>query len=175
MIDAFVALRGQAAGAVLDSAEVRMHPFEAKFLGLDYNGPFHTYVQAFFSIPFCAALAWLHDTVTFAALNRFDDPAVLDVMARTHVVSDDTCERYKPVIHITLRNGRTLQRTETAGEDVYNLTWEIAKDMTRRFCTEAHVPLAEALIANAQHIDTLPDIVPLIKAATAIAIASQSV
>ena len=80
VIDAFIALREQAAGDAIESAQVRMHPFEAKFLGLDYNGPFHTYAQAFFSIPFCAALAWLHGTVTFAALNRFDDPAVLDVM-----------------------------------------------------------------------------------------------
>ncbi len=177
VIDAFVALREQAAGAALESAEVRMHPFEAKFLGLDYNGPFHTYAQAFFSIPFCAALAWLHGTVTFAALNRFDDPAVLDVMARTHVVSDDNCARYKPVIHIELHGGRTLQRTETAGEDIYNLTWDIAKDMTRQFCTEAHVPLplADALIDTVQRIDTLPDIAPLIKAATAIARACRAV
>ena len=180
VIDAFIALREQAhqtTGATLESAEVRMHPFEAKFLGLDYNGPFHTYAQAFFSIPFCAALAWLHGTVTFAALNRFDDPAVLDVMARTHVVSDDTCERYKPVIHIALKEGRTLVRSEVAGEDIYNLTWDIAVDMTRRFCTEAHVPqpLAEALIHSVLHIDTQPNIAPLIKAATAIAAASQSI
>ena len=177
VIDAFVALREQAAGSVLESAQVRMHPFEAKFLGLDYNGPFHTYAQAFFSIPNCAALAWLHGTVTFAALNRFDDPAALDVMARTHVISDDTCERYKPVIHVTLHDGRTLQRTETAGEDIYNLTWDIAVEMTRRFCTEARVPapLADALIDAAQRIDTMQDIAPLINAATAVARSSQAV
>ena len=176
VIDAFIALRAQAPGAVLESAAVRMHPFEAKFLGLDYNGPFHTYAQAFFSIPFCAALAWLHGTVTFAALNRFDDPAVLDVMARTHVVSDATCERYQPVIHIALKNGRTLERSEVAGEDIYNLTWDIAVDMTRRFCTEARVPpsRADALIDAAQGIDALRDIAPLIQAATKIAHAGQA-
>jgi 2-methylcitrate dehydratase PrpD len=176
VIDAFIALRDQAAEAVLESAQVRMHPFEAKFLGLDYNGPFHTYAQAFFSIPFCAALAWLHSTVTFAALNRFDDPAVLDVMARTHVISDNTCERYKPVIRITLRGGRTLERTETAGEDIYHLTWDIAKDMTQRFCMEAHVPqpLAERLIDATQGIDKRQSIAPLIQAAADIAIAARS-
>ena len=179
VIDAFIALRKQAnqtTGAVIESAQVRMHPFEAKFLGLDYNGPFHTYAQAFFSIPFCAALAWLHGNVTFAALNRFDDPAVLDVMARTRVISDDRCERYKPVIHIALKDGRTLERSEVAGEDIYNLTWDIAVAMTRRFCDEAGVPLllADALIESAQHIDAMQNVAPFIKAATAIALASQS-
>ena len=176
VIDAFIALREQAAGDAIESAQVRMHPFEAKFLGLDYNGPFHTYAQAFFSIPFCAALAWLHGTVTFAALNRFDDPAVLDVMARTRVVSDDTCERYKPVIHVTLKDGRTLERSEAAGEEIYNLTWDIAVDMTRRFCIEARVPppLADALINAAQGIDALQNTAPFISAATNIARASQS-
>ena len=174
VIRAFAALREQAAGATLESAQVRMHPFEARFLGLDYNGPFNTYAQAFFSIPFCAALAWLHGTVTFAALNRFDDPAVLEVMARTHVVSDDTCERYKPVIHITLRDGRTLERTEAAGEDIYNLSWDIAMEMTRRFCAEADVPQtrADALIEAVHRIDAQRDVAPLVRAATAIALAA---
>ena len=36
----------------VEAAEVRMNPFEAKFLGLDYNGPFDTYARAFFSVPF---------------------------------------------------------------------------------------------------------------------------
>jgi 2-methylcitrate dehydratase PrpD len=176
VIRAFAALREQAAGAALETAEVRMHPFEARFLGLDYNGPFNTYAQAFFSIPFCAALAWLHGTVTFAALNRFDDPAVLDVVARTRVVSDGACERYKPVIRIALRSGRTVERTEAAGEDIYNLTWDIAIDMTRQFCAEAGVPQAraDALIEAARRVDTLRDIAPLIKAATDIALAATT-
>jgi len=175
VIRAFTLLREQAAGGALGSAKVHMHPFEARFLGLDYNGPFHTYAQAFFSIPFCAALAWLHGTVTFAALNRFDDPAVLEVVARTHVVSDDTCERYKPVIRLTLRNGRTLEHTETAGEDLYNLTWDIAKNMTRQFCEEAAVPRAnaDALIEAAHHIDAKRNIEPLVKAAIEIAVVAR--
>lgn len=176
VIRAFAALREQAAGAALETAEVRMHPFEARFLGLDYNGPYNTYAQAFFSIPFCAALAWLHGTVTFAALNRFDDPAVLEVVARTRVVSDDACERYKPVIRVTLRDGRTLERTEAAGEDIYNLTWDIAMDMTRQFCAEAGAPpaRADALIDAARQVDTMRDIAPLIEAATDVALASTT-
>lgn len=173
VIHAVTRLREQAPDATLESARIHMHPFEARFLGVDYNGPFGTYAQAFFSMPFCAALAWLHGTVTFAALNRFDDPAVLDIVARTRVVSDDACERYKPVIRITLRDGRTLERTESAGEDVYNLTWDIAVDMTRRFCNEAGVPAprAQALIDAVVGLDGADNVKTLIDAATSAAAA----
>jgi len=171
VIRAFTTLRDQAVGQELDTAEVHMHPFEARFLGLDYNGPFNTYAQAFFSIPFCAALAWLHGTVTFAELNRFDDPAVLDIVARTHVVSNESCERYKPVIRIKLRDGRTFERSEAAGEDFYNLTWDIAVEMTKRFCKEASVSVSHAdrLIDSVSSIDAIQNIAPLINAATSIA------
>jgi 2-methylcitrate dehydratase PrpD len=175
VISAIVALRDQAGVAMVEAAEIRMHPFEANFLGVDYNGPYRTYAQAFFSMPFCAALAWLHGTVTFAALNCFDDPSVLDLVTRTRVISDDTCERYKPLIRIKLSNGHTLERTETAGEDRYFLSWEIAVNMTRQFCTEAGVPQthADALIATVQGIDQLPDVARLIDAATGIALAAS--
>ena len=58
-----------------------------------------------------------------------------------------------------------------------NLAWDIAVEMTRRFCTEARVPapLADALIDAAQRIDTMQDIAPLINAATAVARSSQAV
>lgn len=175
VISAVLALRAAAQGAALDSARIHMHPFEAKFLGVDYNGPYDTYARAFFSMPFCVALAWLHGAVTFAALNRFDDPAVLALVARTHVVSDDTCERYKPTLRIRLNDGRTIEHTEAAGEERYNLTWDIAREMTKRFCEEAGVPatLATALINAIAQIENQSGIVELVDAAVAVARAAQ--
>ncbi|MEI9805590.1 MAG: hypothetical protein WDN48_15770 [Pseudolabrys sp.] len=82
IVRGFAELRDQAPGAAIKSAEIRMHPFEANYLGLNYKGPFGTYTQAFFSAQFCAALAWLHGTVTFAELNRFDRPEVLEIVSR---------------------------------------------------------------------------------------------
>jgi hypothetical protein len=153
-----------------------MNPFEAKFLGLDYNGPFDTYARAFFSVPFCAALAWLHGTVTFKALNRFDDPAVLALVARTHVVSDDTVERYKPVMRIKLKGGGMLESSEDPGEEIYNLTWNVAVDMTYRLADEAGVQRerAAALVAAANRIEKMNDVKPLIAATAEVASAARS-
>jgi len=171
VIRAFAALRLAAAGAQFEAARVHMHPFEARFLGLDYNGPFYTYAQAFFSVPFCAALAWLHGTVTFAALNRFDDRQVLDLVARTHVVSDESCERYKPQVRVTVREGGVLEWSEDSGEDIYNLNWDIAVEMTHRLCAEAGVPekQADALIDAVRTVAPQESISSLMTAAAAVA------
>lgn len=171
VIRGFAALREQAAGARLVSAQVLMHPFEAAFLGLDYNGPYHTYAQAFYSVPFCAALAWIHGTVTFAGLNQRDAAEVLDIVARTRVISDAGRERYKPLARVTLDDGRVLEWADDPGEDSYTLNWETALDMTHRLCAEAGVApqLATALAEAVAHVDAMQDIAPLIAAAARIA------
>lgn len=176
VIRAFAALREQAPQDEIEAAEVRMNPFEAKFLGLDYNGPFDTYARAFFSVPFCAALAWLHGTVTFKALNRFEDPAVLALVAKTHVVSDDSVARYKPVMRIKLKGGRVIESADDPGEEIYNLTWDVAVDMTQRLADEAGVPRerAAALVAAANRIEKMNNIKTLIAAATDVAAAARS-
>ena len=66
-------------------------------------------------MPFCAALAWLHGTVTFAGLHRFDDPAILSFVARTQVVSDESRERYKPLIRLALKDGSTVEWLDDCG------------------------------------------------------------
>jgi 2-methylcitrate dehydratase PrpD len=176
VIRALVALREQAPDAEIEQAEVRMNPFEAKFLGLDYNGPFSTYAQAFFSVPFCAALAWLQHTVSFKALNRFDDPSVLALVARIHVVSDEAVERYKPVIRIKLAGGAVLEWSDPPGEEIYNLTWDIAVEMTHALASEAGVAreLADALVETVRNIEAAPDIAALVAAAVRVAAAARA-
>lgn len=171
VIRGFAALREQAAGARLTAAQVHMHPFEAAFLGLDYNGPYRTYAQAFYSVPFCAALAWIHGTVTFAGLNRRDAADVLDIVARTRVVSDAARARYKPLTRVTLADDRVLEWADDPGEDSYTLTWETAIEMTHRLCDEAGAApqQAAALIEAVAGVDAMRDIMPLVAVAARIA------
>jgi 2-methylcitrate dehydratase PrpD len=171
IIKGFAALRDQANGSPIKSAEIRMHPFEAGYLGLSYKGPFHTYTQAFFSAPFCAALAWLYGTVTFEELNRFDRPEVLEIVGRTDVIGDATIERYKPILQVVLQDGRVLSWSDESGEGSYDLTWDIACDMTREFCSEAKIDqgYTDALIEKAADIDTAAEITPFLDAAVNVA------
>jgi len=176
VIRGFSELSEKAGGADIESARVHMHPFEAGYLGLAYNGPYHTYAQAFFSVPFCAALAWIYRTVTFAALNRFDDPRALEIVSRTRVVSDDSRPRYKPLIRVTLRDGRVLEWEDDAGESGYNLTWEIAASMTGQLFAEVGLPgaSASALISAVARVDAMNDVAPLLQTAAGIAAAVSS-
>ncbi|MDO8597442.1 MAG: MmgE/PrpD family protein, partial [Sulfuricaulis sp.] len=171
VIRGFSELSQKVNSADIESARIHMHPFEANYLGVAYNGPFHTYTQAFFSMPFCAALAWLHHTVTFAALNRFDDARVLGIVTRTHVVADEARSRYKPLIRVTLKDGRVLEWQDEAGESTYNLTWEVAVSMTGKLFAEAGVPgrKADELAGIVREIDSMKDIVPLVQSAVSVA------
>jgi len=153
-----------------------MHPFEAHYLGLAYKGPFSTYSQAFFSVPFCAALAWLQGTVTFAGLHRFDDPAILDFVARTDVVSDEACERYKPRIRLTLNDGRCVEWLDDAGESGYDLDWNAACAMVMSLCEEiASVSdRAESLVEAVRRVESMNTIDALVRTARSLAPAGSA-
>ncbi|HEX4329227.1 MAG TPA: MmgE/PrpD family protein [Burkholderiales bacterium] len=167
VIRGFAQLSEAAGGAEIESAAIHMHPFEAGYLGLAYNGPFRTYTEAFFSMPFCAALAWLHRTVTFAALNRLDDPAALAAVARIHVVSDGSRARYKPYLRVALKDGRVLEWEDDSGEESYILTWDIAVRMTHELFAEVGLPegYAQALIEAAHGIGAAKNVAQLMQAA----------
>jgi 2-methylcitrate dehydratase PrpD len=167
VIRGFVELRERVSHDAIETAHVHMHPFEANYLGLAYKGPFSTYSQAFFSVPFCAALASVYGTVTFAGLHRFDDRAVLSFVARTNVVSDESRERYKPLIRVILKDGSTFEWLDTAGEEGYELTWSAATAMVTALYRESHCAerSGDALIDSVTRIQSMQTIAPLIAAA----------
>jgi len=171
VIRGFAELRGDLPADAVESARVHLHPFEANYLGLAYKGPFSTYSQAFFSVPFCAALAWLHGTVTFAGLHRFEDPAILGFVARTEVVSDDARERYKPCIRLRFRNGTTAEWLDRAGEEGYELTWHTAHTMVDALCRESGCSRAStgAFVETVRRVASLGTVEPLISAARIVA------
>jgi hypothetical protein len=109
--------------------------------------------------------------VTFEELNRFDRPEVLEIVGRTGVIGDAKLERYKPILHLVLQDGRVLNWSDESGEGSYDLTWDIACDMTREFCSEAKIDkaYADALIEKAAEIDAATDITPFLDAAVDVA------
>jgi 2-methylcitrate dehydratase PrpD len=167
VIRGFAELRERVPRDSVEAAHVHLHPFEANYLGLAYKGPFSAYCQAFFSVPFCAALAWLHGTVTFAGLHRFDDPEILSFVARTQVVSDESRERYKPLIRLTLKDGSTVEWLDSAGEEGYDLNWSTATATISALYRESDCPEAscDALIESVDRIVSAQTLAPLLTAA----------
>ena len=167
-ISGFALLRERVLSDSVEAVHVHMHPFEANYLGLAYKGPFSTYSQAFFSVPFCAALAWLYGTVSFAGLHRFDDPAILGFVERAHVVSDESRERYKPLIRIRLKDGSSIEWLDEAGEEGYDLDWSAATAMVNMLYRESACSggSAEALITAVEHIASSTTLDDLLAAAS---------
>lgn len=160
-------LRDHADDQPLKTISVRMNPFEANFFGLRYAGPFETYSQAFFSVPFCAALAWVDGNATFAGFHRFDDPRLLTIIPRVELIADHERPRYKPHLKVTMANGRILEWEETEGEDAYRLTWSSAVKMAGLLGDEAGIgkDVLTRLIEAVESLKTASSVDSLIRAA----------
>jgi 2-methylcitrate dehydratase PrpD len=163
IVRGLAALRRQAEGATLGAIEIRMHPFEANFIGVRYTGPFTRRAQAFMSAPYLAAIAWHTGTVTFQVLHDFDNPRFGETMARVSVIADESRDRYEPAIGVALADGRTLEWDEAEGEGTYNLTWASAVDGAGRLADEAGIPASALapLIDAVAAIEDAPSTTPL--------------
>jgi len=169
MIKGLTALRERAGGRPATSMVIRMHPYEADFIGVRFKGPFTSATQTVMSAPFCAALAWVTGDVSFDGLRRFDDPNVNEAVTRMEIVADPQRKRYEPHIAVTLENGERLVWAEQAGDSNYRICWEAAVDMARQLGREVRVPdpFIEQLIARVAGVEHEATVRPLIEAVCA--------
>lgn len=175
IVRGLAALRQQAEDATLGAIEIRMHPFEADFIGVRYTGPFTRRAQAFMSAPCLAAIAWHTGTVSFQALQDFDNPRFGETMARVSIITDVSRDRYEPAIRVVLADGRTLHWEEAEGEAAYNLTWASAVDGAGRLADEAGIPAnaLTPLIDAVAAVEAAPSITPLMDRICALAQAAK--
>lgn len=169
VVHGVLALREQAPSARLRRMTLRMHPFEADFVGVRYAGPFRTFSQTFMSAPFCAALAWTKRAVGYAGLHRYEDPEVLDCVSRIEVVSDPRVPRYQPKVAIVDEGGATRQWAASPDSDAFRLTWDAAVHMAGVLCGEVGVPpeVVKDLVRAAEGVVEAPDPSALMAAARA--------
>jgi len=108
-------------------------------------------------------IAWHTGTVTFQALQDFDNPEFGDTMMRVSVVADRSRDRYEPTIRVVLADGRTLEWEEAEGEGAYNLTWASAVNGAGRLADEAGIPASALapLIDAVATVQDAPSIEPL--------------
>lgn len=159
-------LRSRDASADVEALRIRMHPFEADFVGVRYAGPFTSFAQTFMSAPFCAALALTRGAVTYGGLHQFDAPDILRVVQRVELIADPARPRYMPHVSLHRANGRDQEWDERAGAEGFRLTWQAAVEMTRRLCDEANVPPARApeLVAAVDRLADAPNVTAVVLA-----------
>jgi len=109
--------------------EIRMRPFEANFFGVGSQGPFQSYAQTFMSAPFCAAVAWLRNGVSYADLHRFDQAEFNAIAGRIQVIADDACAPYRPRIALFDEQGCFAQWHADDEPEDFLLDWVAASHM----------------------------------------------
>lgn len=166
LIRGVLELRLRDASAGVEAMRIRMHPFEADFVGVRYTGPFTSFAQTFMSAPFCAALAWSRGAVTYAGLHQFDAPDVLHMVRRVELIADPARERYMPHVCLQRANGPDQEWDERAGAEGFRLTWQAAVEMTTRLCAEARVPAAGVpeLVAAVDRLADAPNVAEVVLA-----------
>ena len=165
-------LRGQAGNATLESAVVSMAPFEAKFIGIGYQGPFLSAAQTLMSGPYCAALGWLTGTASYADIRNVDHPEGNAMARRISVVADASRKHYQPKLQVSLSDGRVLDWS--AGDVSYTLTWPAAVKAAPALCAEMGISGAavQALIDACSQVERLASVAPIVAAARAAIAAS---
>ncbi len=175
VVRGMIELRARAKGREPRSVAIHMHPFEADFVGIRHAGPFASFPQTLMSAPFCAALGWVRQALTFDGLHEFTDEAVLTLVRKIVVVSDSSRARYSPRLAVTLDDGTVLEWEESEGSNAYRLTWDTAMQMNVELCTEAGVSerSMQALASFVAEIDRAPDVRKVVAAAAECAAEAQ--
>jgi len=169
VIRGLASLRAQAPDAVPARIELRMHPYEADFIGVRFCGPFTTAAKTVMSAPFCAALAWSTGTASFDGLRDFENVEINRLAQKVAVIADEGRAKYEPVVRVVCTDGRTLAWEEKGGDAGYRANWNDAVKMTHQLCDEVavHREIADALIVEVGRIAELRTIKPLIAAVCA--------
>jgi 2-methylcitrate dehydratase PrpD len=151
-------LRAAHKGKTPKAIRIWVSPFVSRFPGLRSWAPFRTFSQAFYSIPFIAALAWVDGAISFKGLHRFEDADILSAVAGVEILEDEARDNYSPRLEIDFTDGSSDAWDAGGGEDVYRIAWAPAVDMAHRLLGEVGIGEATcaALIQAVDTIETAP-------------------
>lgn len=175
VVRGMIELRARAGNRRPRAVAIHMHPFEADFVGIRSAGPFKSFPQTLMSAPFCAALGWVRQAVTFDGMHNFTDEAVLALVREIAVVSDPSRARYSPRLAVTLDDSTALEWDETEGAYAYRLTWDTAMQMNIELCAEVGIPeeKARALASAVVEIDRATNVRKVVQTAAECAANAQ--
>ena len=134
---------------------LRMNEREATYPGMPGAGPFEQVAQTLMSTRFCVAVALAEGHITFADLQRYDDPLLLDLIGRIEVVPEPGRPPKTAAATLTLADGRVVDRAIEDSQP--RLSWDgrAVRENARRLRPETRLSDAglEALIAAVEALD----------------------
>lgn len=127
-------------GRVPTRVKVRMNPYETGYAGMGSKGPFNTITGTLMSIPFCVALTVLHGEPSMAAMVKYDDEAVIALVQKTELISDDKVNRLSCVIDVEFSDGTSISREQPMTTKDFDFDHHRVVELVRRIGSEEGVP-----------------------------------
>ncbi|MGI4939832.1 MAG: MmgE/PrpD family protein [Janthinobacterium lividum] len=140
------------------SVEVRIDPYVVP--GMLNVGPFGRVSETLMSTAFCAAAALTRGRLDMAELQAFDDPVILDLTARTEVVTTPDVVFPACTLRARLRGGEVVEQVEALTSQDYDLKRVQILDQLHRMAVQNDVD-GRAVDMLAVCVEGLPDTDPL--------------
>jgi 2-methylcitrate dehydratase PrpD len=121
-----------------DIAAVRLHlnPTEAAIHGTDSRGPFADTGATLMSAQFCLSVALSKRTVQGRDLQRYEDPLLAKIIARSSVHADPSLGTRSFVLEVDRTDGTRLRHVEQTEGEPFNWTREETVASLRRIADE---------------------------------------
>lgn len=112
--------------------EVRMHPREAGYAGLDFTGPFKTVTETTMSAAFAVAYSLVHaGPVVATSLLDFDNSEVTKLLGVTSVIADEAIPPLSTILTVRLADGTTKEHRTFMSRADYSFDLEAVSEMVR--------------------------------------------
>jgi len=145
-----------------DIAEVvlELNPYEARFPGVDYAGPFAQQGATLMSAQFCLATAFVHRAVTLRAMLEFDDACVNALLARVRIVANEALPIQMSRVTVTTMAGVRHQREGGAAAAASRPDFDQTAQWTQALLARegGDVTVIERLAATIRDLEHEPDL-----------------
>lgn len=110
--------------AQVEKITIKMTPYEVNYPGMSVKTSLRTIGGTLMSTPFCLALACAERDVTLAGLQKYDDPAINDLLEKVTMEADPERKPLCCRIDLVTVDGKVYTEEMNISPGMYRYTWE---------------------------------------------------
>jgi len=139
---------------------IRMNPFDYKYPGIHYLGPFHNKRQGLLSAGFLMALVLVKRKVGLSDDYPLEDPDILSLCQATAITSDARIAPLSCHLTVKLKNSQTVEEVMDIKPEYYNFDLEKVTKMVETVHQEMMVDrrVTREMIQQMTAIETWPNV-----------------
>lgn len=139
-VTAALSLRERLGARRVESAVVRMNPYECGYAGMDSKGPFSSIGGTLMSIPFCIAQTLLRGAPSMAMMTDYHDREINALVERVDLVADEGVPTLCCRIELRLEGGERLTQACDMTPADYVWGFDALQDRLERTAAQEDLP-----------------------------------